>query len=82
MSDATYGIDIVGHDRTAKGAKSAEKRLAAIPKRAGAAGQRYAQESERSLRRHTRSIVRTFSEVEHQRDLRTARRDLGSSARG
>jgi hypothetical protein len=64
MSDATYGIDIVGHDRTAKGAKSAEKRLAAIPKRAGAAGQRYAQESERSLRRHTRSIVRTFSEVE------------------
>ena len=32
---ATFGIDITANDKTAKGAKSAEKRVGQIPKRAG-----------------------------------------------
>ncbi|KQN00571.1 cell wall hydrolase [Sphingomonas sp. Leaf25] len=61
---ASYGIAITGSDRTAAAAKSAERRLSQIPKRAGAANRRFAEDGDRTLRRHSRSIIRTFRDVE------------------
>ena len=63
-TQASYGIAITGSDQTGKAAKSAERRLGAIPKHAGIANRRYAEEGERSLRRHSRAILRTFGDVE------------------
>jgi|GEM_PF-2491816 len=62
--NASYGIAITGSDRTAAAAKSAERRLSQIPKTAGAANRRFAEDGDRTLRRHSRSIIRTFRETE------------------
>ncbi len=64
QSNASFGIAITGSDKTAAAAKSAERRLSQIPKKAGAANRRFAEDGDRTLRRHSRSIIRTFRETE------------------
>lgn len=62
--NATFGVAITADDRTGKGAKSAEKRLGGIPKHVSAVNKRYADEADRSLRRGSVGILRTFGQVE------------------
>lgn len=65
MADqATFGIAIVGRNRTDAGARAAERRLGKIPKTVGDANRKWERESVGAMRRHTRSILRTFGEVE------------------
>lgn len=65
MSDqAVFGIRIVGNNQTDKGARAAERRLGQVPRRVGDANRRYERESVASMRRVSRSTLRTFGEVE------------------
>lgn len=64
MSDPRIAVAITADDKTAKGAKSAERRLGQIPKHASAANAKAAADGERRIGRHSRAIVRTFGEVE------------------
>ena len=64
MSDATYGIEIVGNNRTEQGARGAERRLGQIPRHVSQVSRRFERESAASLRRNARSSIRTFGEVE------------------
>ena len=62
--NASFGVAITADDRTAKGTKSAEKRLGGIPKHVSAVNKRYADETDRSLKRSSSGILRTFGQVE------------------
>ncbi|MDQ2763011.1 MAG: phage tail tip lysozyme, partial [Pseudomonadota bacterium] len=65
MSDQTaINFPITATDNTAKGAKSAEKRLSAIPKHVSAVNRRAADADERTAQKSSRGILRTFSAVE------------------
>jgi hypothetical protein len=66
MSDpgAVYPIQITADDKTARGAKAAEKRLGQIPKHVSAVNRRWAAEADRSTMRATRGVLRTFAQVE------------------
>ncbi|MDR6850393.1 phage tail tip lysozyme [Sphingomonas sp. BE137] len=63
-AQATFGIDITASDKTAKGKKSAEKNLAQISKNLGTIDRKAAEQSERTVGRSGRRMVRTFGEVE------------------
>lgn len=62
--NATFGIDITANDKTAKGRKSAEKNIGLIPKHAGAASRRLADQQDRDMVRRSRGLLRTFGKVE------------------
>jgi hypothetical protein len=64
QANSTFGIDIRANDRTTPGARSAERRLGAIPRHVSAVNRRYAEETDRTTARTSRSIVRTFARVE------------------
>jgi hypothetical protein len=65
MSDQPeYGIGITASDQTAKGAKSAEKRLSQIPKRVGQVSKKSLADSEKAATSSGRGILRTFASVE------------------
>ena len=65
MTDqTTINFPITATDQTAKGAKSAEKRLSAIPKHVSAVNRRAADADEQHAKKSTRGILRTFSAVE------------------
>jgi hypothetical protein len=63
-NQATYGIAIVADDKTAKGAKSAEKRLGQIPKHYGTVSRKALEESDKAAAKSGRGILGTFSSVE------------------
>lgn len=63
-NQATYGIAITADDRTAKGVRSAERRVGGITKRAATSAAKQARESERSFNASGRGIIRTFLDVE------------------
>lgn len=63
-NQATFGIAIVADDKTAKGAKSAEKRLGQIPKHYGVINRKAIEEGEKAAGRSGRSILGTFTKVE------------------
>lgn len=64
MSDATFGIDIVGNNRVERGARAAEQRLGRISRAAGRSERRHAADNDRFQRQQARSTIRRFSEVE------------------
>jgi len=68
-----FGIGITADNKTEKGAREAEKRLAKIPQRVSEIGRRSAIETERSALRSSKSIVSSMGRVEQ-----AAARALGS----
>lgn len=65
MSDqAQFGIAITASDKTAAGAKSAEKRLGHIPKKVGEVTSRSLRDSEKAASKSGLGILRTFASVE------------------
>lgn len=82
MSDAAYGIAITADDKTAKGVKSAEKRLGQIPKHVSAVNRRALEADEARTRRSGRSIVRTFGAVEQAGARLLGNRSITAGAAG
>lgn len=64
MSDAQFGIAIVGENKVEKGAKAAEKRLGKVPEQAAKAGKKFTTEAERSVGTMSKGILRAFTGVE------------------
>ncbi|NIJ07242.1 flagellum-specific peptidoglycan hydrolase FlgJ [Sphingomonas vulcanisoli] len=63
-SNAKFGIAITADDQTAKGVKSAEKRLGTIPKHLSSVNKRSAKELQDTASRSSRGVLRTFGQVE------------------
>lgn len=65
MTDqAQFGIAITASDKTASGAKAAEKRLGLIQKRVGEVSKKSLLESEKAAHRSGSGILKTFASVE------------------
>ena len=63
-AQAIFPIEITASDKTDKGKKSAQKNLAQISKNLGTIDRKSAEQSERTVGRSGRRMVRTFGEVE------------------
>lgn len=63
-NQAQFGVAIVAEDQTAKGVKSAEKRIGQIPKHTSAVNRRAMEEDQRRVRSSAKAIVNTFGKVE------------------
>lgn len=64
MSQPKVAIDITANDRTAKGARSAEKRLGTVPKHVSAVTRNQDRAMREGLGRSSRSALRTLGQVE------------------
>lgn len=64
MTQPKVAIDITANDRTAKGARSAEKRLGTVPKHVSAVTRNQDRAMREGLGRSSRSALRTLSQVE------------------
>lgn len=64
MTQPKVAIDITANDRTAKGARSAEKRLGTVPKHVSAVTRNQDRAMREGLGRSSRSALRTLGQVE------------------
>lgn len=64
MSQAKFAVAVTADDKTAKGVKSAEKRLGAIPKHVSSVNKTEARAVQEAATRGSRGIIRTFGQVE------------------
>lgn len=64
MSNPAFGVDIVANDRTARGARSAERRLGTIPRHVSAVTRNQDRAMREGLGRSSRSALRTLGRVE------------------
>lgn len=64
MTQPKVAIDITANDRTAKGARSAEKRLGTVPKHVSAVTRNQDRAMREGLGRSSRSAMRTLGQVE------------------